>query len=143
MRTLILISIVVASLLSCQQHKQTDDKVIIESLMQQQEMAWNKGDIEGFMNPYWKSDSLVFIGSRGLNFGWQTVLDNYKKSYPNTSAMGKLTFKNELYRPLNQDYYWVAGKWTLHRTNDTLTGHYTLVWKKIKNNWFIISDHSS
>lgn len=143
MKMRLFISILFISLLSCQQSKPNQAKAAIENIMQQQQIAWNNGDIEGFMAPYWQNDSLVFIGSRGLNYGWHTVLNNYKKSYPDQSAMGTLTFKNQLYRPLDQGYFWVAGQWTLHRDNDTLSGHYTLVWKKIKNTWFIISDHSS
>jgi hypothetical protein len=120
-----------------------DARVEIERLMKKQEAAWNRGDIDAFMASYWQNDSLVFIGKRGLTYGWQPVLDNYKKSYPDRAAMGTLTFKNELYRPFGENNYWVAGQWTLYRDRDTIGGHYTLVWQKIDGQWLIISDHSS
>ena len=129
-------------LLSCSPN---DKKVATEinAIMQTQEGAWNQGDIEAFMEPYLHNDSLVFIGSKGLNFGWQKVLDNYKSSYPTPIEMGNLKFKNKLFRPLGNQHFWVAGAWTLYREKDTLSGHYTLVWERKNNTWVIISDHSS
>ncbi|MBC7774130.1 MAG: DUF4440 domain-containing protein, partial [Phycisphaerae bacterium] len=71
---------------------QSADHQAIRRVMAEQEAAWSRGDLEGFMAGYWKSDSLRFIGSKGLTYGWQQTLDNYKKGYPNLDAMGKLTF---------------------------------------------------
>ena len=115
----------------------------INTLMNQQEAAWNEGDIEGFMKPYYKSDTLLFIGSRGLTYGWLNVIANYKSSYPDKDSMGMLKFENKLMRPLGKDHFWVAGQWNLYRKSDTLSGHYTLVWAFINGKWVIISDHSS
>lgn len=115
----------------------------IQTIMGNQEEAWNAGDLNAFMQPYWNSDSLLFIGSRGPTYGWQTTLDNYKKTYPTPEKMGRLKFENFTMKPLNHSHYWVAGKWTLFRHTDTLTGHYTLLWKRTKTGWKIISDHSS
>jgi ketosteroid isomerase-like protein len=128
---------------ACNQQAQHGAKAAIAQTMNAQEDAWNSGDLNGFMKAYWHHDSLVFIGSRGLTYGWNTVLNNYKKSYPNQAAMGHLTFHNQLFRDLRNGHYWVAGQWTLHRKTDTLSGHFTLVWKKIDGHWLIISDHSS
>ena len=76
------------------QYKIIDPKLIISEKMEQQEDSWNNGNINEFMKHYWKSDSLCFVGKKGLNKGWQTTLDNYLKSYPNTKEMGKLKFFN-------------------------------------------------
>lgn len=118
---------------------------IIENKMDVQEKAWNIGDLDGFMNPYWKSDSLMFIGKNGIKLGWQTTLTNYKKSYPNKKEMGQLTFKNIDYKIINHQSILVTGKWFLTRNVDlgNLSGHYTLLLKKIKNDWVIVYDHSS
>lgn len=115
----------------------------ISKLMQEQEAAWNNGDLNAFMQAYVQSDSLVFIGSRGLNYGWETTLSNYKKSYPDKEKMGTLKFENEKLELLNPNAAWAAGKWNLYRTADTLSGSYMLVWKKIDSVWKIIADHSS
>jgi len=115
----------------------------IEALMKAQEQAWNSGDLEGFMQPYWKSDSLLFIGKSGITYGWKTVLDNYKKGYPDGAAMGKLHFEIVQKNRLSRDYCQVIGKWTLIRENDQPSGHFTLIWKRIEGEWKIINDHSS
>lgn len=115
----------------------------ITSKMDKQQIAWNNGDLESFMIPYWKSDSLQFIGKRGINYGWQKTLDNYRKSYPDKEAMGRLQFTNLQKEVIDSSNVFVVGKWELFRTADTLGGHYTLFWKKINGDWVIIADHSS
>ena len=125
---------------------QVDEKEVfahIDSLMNLQETAWNEADLEGFMQSYWKSDSLCFIGSSGLRRGWTTTLSNYQKSYPDAAAMGRLKFENLRHELLNEEACTVIGKWTLYRTNDTLSGNYSLIWQIKENQWKITSDHSS
>ncbi|MGZ3845495.1 MAG: YybH family protein [Flavisolibacter sp.] len=124
-------------------HSQSKDEQEIRQLLATQTKAWNKGDIEGFMQTYWKSDSLMFIGKSGVHFGWQETLNNYKKSYPDTTAMGKLSFDIITIKKLSPDYHYVVGKWMLKRSIGDLSGHYDLLLKKIKGKWNIISDHSS
>jgi ketosteroid isomerase-like protein len=126
---------------SCQAQSSLEQ---ISKNMAEQEASWNKGDVEAFMAHYWKSDSLKFIGSKGLTYGWQQTLENYKKGYPDKSAMGQLTFTNHEIRPVGDDYVYVVGKWELAREElDDLSGHYTLLWQLIDGHWVIISDHSS
>ncbi len=108
-----------------------------------QEVAWNKGDLEGFMQGYLHSDSLCFIGSRGLTRGWDQTLANYKKGYATREAMGTLTFTIISVDQLSKKSAFVIGKWHLKREKDELSGHYTLLWKKIKGKWVIVADHSS
>lgn len=116
----------------------------ISSNMAEQEASWNRGDVEAFMTHYWRSDSLKFIGSKGLTYGWQQTLDNYKKGYPDKSAMGQLTFTNHEIREVGDVYTYVIGKWELEREElEDLSGHYTLLWQLIDGRWVIISDHSS
>ena len=126
-------------------HAQTTGKAAksILSVMDQQEKAWNKGDLSAFMEGYWKSDSLCFIGSRGLTHGWTQTLENYKKGYPNTDAMGQLKFTIVSVQQLSKKSAYVIGKWQLTRTKGDIGGHYTLLWKKIKGKWVIVADHSS
>lgn len=115
----------------------------INQIMTAQEKAWSSGNMESYMQPYWNSDSLIFIGKRGMTYGWNTTLSNYKKSYKNSDEMGKLVFKNHKMESLSKDGAWVAGAWTLFRTADTLKGSYLLIWEKIDGEWKIIADHSS
>ncbi len=118
------------------------EKEQILKIMNIQEQAWNNADLEGFMQAYWKSDELKFIGKSGIKYGWQLTLDNYKKSYPDKAAMGTLHF-DVLQVEIVKDTAFVLGKWQLSRVEDTLKGFYTLYWRKIEGQWKIIIDHSS
>ena len=122
---------------------QSKNESEILRLLAGQTEAWNRGDIEGFMQTYWKSDSLLFIGKSGVNRGWQNTLNNYKRGYPDTAAMGKLSFDIIHIKKLSSKYYYVVGKWMLARTIGDLSGHYDLLLKKIKGRWYIVADHSS
>jgi uncharacterized protein (TIGR02246 family) len=122
---------------------QSNEEKAIRQILTTQTQSWNHGDIEGFMQTYWKSDSLMFISKSGVHFGWEETLNNYKKSYPDTTAMGKLSFDIITVKKLSSEYYYVVGKWMLKRTIGDLSGHYDLLLKKIKGNWYIIADHSS
>ena len=110
--------------------------------MEIQETAWNNGDVRGFMEYYWKSDSLKFIGSKGITYGWQKTFDNYLKGYPNKDAMGILTFTLLETRQLSRNIIYVIGKWELKKDKPT-GGHFSLLWQKINHKWVIVADHTS
>lgn len=116
---------------------------IIRQTMAAQEVAWNRADLVGFMHGYWQSDSLKFIGSRGLTYGWDKTLANYQASYPNAEAMGTLVFTIIKVDVLSKRDAYVIGKWALQRKKGDLSGHFTLLWKKIDKRWVIVADHSS
>ena len=122
---------------------QSKNETQIREQLKKQTESWNQGNIEAFMETYWKSDSLLFIGSSGINRGWQNTLNNYKKGYPDTVAMGKLAFDIIMVKKLSSKYYYVVGKWMLTRSIGNLSGHYDLLFRKIKGRWYIIADHSS
>lgn len=132
-------------LLACNEKtaQEPDVKKEILSLMQQQAEDWSRGDLEAFMMPYWNSDSLMFIGSKGINYGYQKVLENYRKAYPGPEGMGQLVFDIKDVEPLNEEFVWVVGHWQLNRDADTLKGMYTLLWQFIDGEWNIVADHSS
>lgn len=132
-----------AILISAISFAQSKDELAIRKVLSDQTAAWNRGDAEAFMQGYWKSDSLMFIGKSGVTWGWQKTLENYKKGYPDTAAMGKLSFDLILVKQLSPDYFYIVGKWKLHRSIGDLSGHYDLVFRKIKGEWVIVSDHSS
>jgi len=121
------------------------DRARILERMSAQEAAWNAGDLDGFMAAYWRSDSLLFVGSRGPSRGWDTTLDNYRRSYPDRTAMGQLTFGMEELTFAGQDHALMLGSWRLDRTEglDTLSGWFSLVWERKQGDWVIVRDHSS
>lgn len=122
-------------------NNETEKNAII-TVMNQQEQDWNAGNIEGFMEGYWQSDSLLFIGKNGMKYGWETTLNNYKKSYPDKKTMGKLTF-DIIKLEVNNNVAYMLGKWSLVRATDNPNGHFTLYWKKINDQWKITIDHTS
>src|SRR3954468_21043691 len=95
---------------------QNKDEQAIREVMNKQVNAWNSGDIDAFMTTYWKNDSLLFVGSKGPIYGWQTTLESYKKSYPDTATMGKLHFEILRIQFLSYNYGFVLGKWHLTRS---------------------------
>jgi ketosteroid isomerase-like protein len=122
---------------------QSKDETAIRKLLGEQTRAWNRGDLEAFMKGYWENDSLMFIGKSGITYGWKNTLSNYKKGYPDTTAMGRLLFDILLVKQLSPEYYHVTGKWHLQRSNGDLGGYFTLLFRKINGDWVIIADHSS
>jgi len=115
----------------------------IKKVLFAQQAAWNQGNLEAFMEGYWQSEQLSFIGTRGVTKGWITTLENYKKGYPNLDAMGKLKFDIEEIRSLSSDCCLMIGQYTLTRKEDTPSGFFSLIWQKINGEWVITSDHTS
>lgn len=115
----------------------------VKNVLEKQCQEWNKGSIDGFMDSYWKSDSLLFIGKRGLQKGWQTTCDNYKKSYDSPAAMGKLSLNILHFDQINAEECFLICEWRLQREVGNLQGYSSIRLKKILGQWKIISDHSS
>lgn len=122
---------------------QTKNQIAIANVLATQQTAWNNGNIDAFMQGYWHSDSLMFIGKSGVTYGWLNTLNTYKKGYPDAAAMGKLQFTLLNINKINATNYYVVGKWNLQRTIGNVGGHFTLFFKRIKKQWLIIADHSS
>ena len=120
----------------------TDSQEITDTFMKTKD-SWNMGDLEGFMNAYWNSEDLLFVGSRGPTYGYAATLANYQKAYPGIQAMGQLEYEViDLYQ-IDTHTAFMVGKYILTRDDVVESGYYTLVWQKINDKWFIISDHSS
>jgi len=127
----------------CMFYCKAQDKKTIVSLLETQRLAWNRGDLEAYMQGYWHSDSLLFVGKSGPKYGWQTTLDNYKKGYPDKAAMGQLAFDILKVQLLDKTNAFVLGAWHLKREQDAPGGYFTLLLRKIKGVWIVIADHSS
>lgn len=122
---------------------QEDPAHIIRKILANQTAMWNKGNLDEFMKGYWQNDSLLFVGKNGPTYGYNKTLHNYRKSYPDTASMGKLAFTILQLKPLANNIWFVLGKWQLTRSVGNISGHYTLLFKKINREWVIIVDHSS
>jgi hypothetical protein len=140
MRRIILLTLVMNTVMAFAQNNDAR-KIVVEN-MKIQETAWNNADIAGFMKYYWKSDSLKFIGSKGITYGWQKTYDNYVKGYPTKEAMGILTFTIKETTQLSETSMYVIGQWEL-RKEKPAGGYFTLLWKNINGQWVIVADHTS
>lgn len=143
MKKIVLLLLLLGNLAPLRAQKPDRDVLAIRAVMQAQQDAWNRGDLEAFMQGYWQSDSLRFIGSQGLGYGWQNTLDSYRRNYGSPELMGQLTFTIISVELLSKRSAFVIGKWHLARKAGNLSGHYTLLWKKIQGKWLIVADHSS
>lgn len=115
----------------------------IRAVMEMQVAAWNRGDIEGFMDGYARSSETVFVSGDAVTRGWQTVLDRYKKGYDSREKMGTLSFSDLEITPLGKDSAVVLGSWKLIRAKDTPHGRFTLIFRKTAPGWRIVHDHTS
>ena len=122
---------------------QSAAEVEIRKVLANQTESWNRGDLENFMNGYWKNDSLTFVGKDGITYGYQNTLNNYKKNYANKDQMGSLHFKLLHINKLSDEYYQVIGQWHLFRKVGDVSGYFTVLFRKIQNKWLMVSDHSS
>jgi len=138
-----LVFILLMGVISCQETTNSSDEIAIREVLQKAESAWNAGNLVNYMNSYWQSDSLMFVGGKTISYGWKTTLLRYQKSYPNKAAMGKLSFSNIRIIFKDKKTALIMGKWKLEGIEGNPEGRYTLIFKKISGGWKIIYDHSS
>ena len=119
------------------------DKEAVLKLLETQRLDWNRGDIDGFMRGYWKSDSLLFVGREAPEYGWQSTIDRYKKAYPNKAAMGQLTFEVFQVRLIDANNAFIFGGWHLKLEKSAPGGYFTLWFRKMNGEWKIVVDHTS
>jgi beta-aspartyl-peptidase (threonine type) len=123
---------------------QTDkEPLAIRKVMDDQAVAWNKGDIDGFMKGYWQSEKLTFVSGAEVTRGWQQTLDRYKKSYNSRAKMGTLTFSDLEFIVVQKDTAVVLGSWALAGPPEKPHGKFTLTFRKFKEGWRIVMDHTS
>ncbi|TKC12219.1 DUF4440 domain-containing protein [Pedobacter polaris] len=141
MKKIILFIILIAAL-NANAQKPTDKQDIL-NVLEKQRSDWNRGDIEAYMQGYWKNDSLLFVGKSGPTYGWQKTLENYKKGYPDKATMGVLTFGIKKVDFLTKDKAFVLGSWNVKQEKGELKGYFTLILRKIDGIWKVVVDHSS
>ena len=115
----------------------------IRAVLQTQQEAWNRGDIDSFMNGYARTDSTVFVSGDEVMRGWQTVRDRYLKKYSDRAKMGTLTFSDLEIEQLGPDSAVALGRWELKRASDNPHGRFTLILRKTSDGWRIVHDHTS
>ncbi|HYO98593.1 MAG TPA: nuclear transport factor 2 family protein [Pyrinomonadaceae bacterium] len=117
-----------------------EDVAAIRAVLDSQAAAWNRGDIEGYMDGYERADETTFISGNTVTRGWQTVHDRYKKSYDTREKMGTLAFSELEIKPLSEFYANVTGRWQLTRAKDTPQGRFALIFRRTSAGWRIAQD---
>lgn len=115
----------------------------VRAVLDAQVAAWNRGDLEGFMEGYARSPKTTFVSSDAVTRGWQTVRDRYARKYDSREKMGTLTFSEVEITPLGDDAAIVLGSWSLKRREDQPHGKFTLLFRKLPEGWRIVLDHTS
>ena len=118
-------------------------RAAVEAVLRAQEDAWNRGDIDAFVDHYWKSDSLTFSSGGKTTRGWTDTLNRYRSRYPTPEKMGHLTLSALETTPLGDSAALVLGQWSLDRASEPISGNFSLVLRKFDNRWQIVHDHTS
>lgn len=142
----IFIIITIGPYLSCIQEETRNRQPIkkeILLILDNQVQSWNQFDIEGYMAGYWISDSLRFASGKSISYGWQNTLNGYKSRYNTPEAIGHLDFSDIDITILSDDAALVFGRYQLKRKGDALSGLFTLIFRKKKEGWRIVADHTS
>jgi ketosteroid isomerase-like protein len=136
-------SCVVAAILGSTSLSAQSPRSEIGAVLKMQQEAWNRGDIDAFMNGYWRSDETVFVSGDKVIRGWQKVMNRYKKKYSDRAKMGTLTFSEIEITPLSADAAVALGRWELERAGDHPHGRFTLIFRRFSKGWKIVHDHTS
>ena len=122
-----------------------DAKIIaaVRAVLEAQKASWNRGDIAGYMDGYDRSPNTTFVSGDNVSRGWQTVHDRYQKNYNSREKMGTLTFSELEVTVVSKDAAVMIGRWHLSRANDEPHGRFTLIFRKTKQGWRIVHDHTS
>lgn len=142
---LIVAAVVATSQSSCAQSGESEKQsaanaAAIRAVLDAQAAAWNKGDIEGYMDGYERAETIIFISGDSITRGWQTVHDRYKKAYDTPEKMGTLAFSELEIKPLSEFYASVTGRWQLTRAKDTPHGRFALIFRRTNAGWRIVQD---
>lgn len=143
-KIIVLAAVVLLTLSTPAQNRENAKSIAaIRTVLDAQAAAWNRGDIEAYMDGYERSPDTVFVSGDRVTRGWQTVLERYQKTYDTREKMGVLTFSDVEITPLSKDAAIVLGRWHLKRSKDEPHGRFTLLFRKTKAGWRIVHDHTS
>jgi ketosteroid isomerase-like protein len=139
----VICNILVVALVCAEPEQPPNSVAEIQSVLTAQQDAWNRGDIDAFMNGYARSPSTVFVSRDDVSRGWETVRDRYRVKYSDRAKMGTLSFSDTEVTMLSPDAAAVLGRWKLKRANDEPHGRFTLIFKRLPEGWRIVHDHTS
>lgn len=150
MKNILVLSLLLTFFMAINVDAQNDKtSAAIRKVMDDQAVAWNRGDLEGFMQGYWKSEKMTFVSGTNVARGWQQALDRYKKGYDTKEKMGTLSFTDLEITVLSKDSAVVLGSWKVatitgkDKAAKDSAGKFTLIFRKFKDGWKVVHDHTS
>ncbi len=138
-------ALLTAQALPDQLHTLTREELDILKVLTKQEDNWNAGNLDAFATGYKNSPDTLFVG-RQISRGYEQMLADYKKGYPNKEAMGTLSFSGLEPHVLDAHYAVVLGHYRVDRSKKaggTAEGLFSLVLEKTPEGWKIIVDHTT
>jgi beta-aspartyl-peptidase (threonine type) len=116
----------------------------LEAQFERSAVAWNSGDLAGFMEDYARDSLTTYMGARAPVYGWATIRDRYAPSFQPGARRDSLRFERFAVRPLSPTLALVTARFILHRGDSvTASGPFTLVMERRPDGWKILHDHTS
>ncbi len=115
----------------------------LQDILNEQVDAWNRGDLEGFMDYYWRSQDMEFISGTTIHRGWQATMERYKRKYPTKEAMGRLDFDDLRVTAMDKAEAEATGRWRVRAGRKTSRGGFELKFRRIERRWLIVRDHTT
>ena len=133
---------------ACSQHSKPKfdpkaEEVAIRAVISAEQIAWNNGDIDAFMEGFWKSDSLQFISARGLSRGWEATRENYIKGFPERSSMGTVSYQILSLTPLAPNIFILTSRYEITQEIGKREGIFTAIFRKVNGKWLAVHYHAS
>jgi ketosteroid isomerase-like protein len=135
---------VVGCRIEIEQEGDSDVQGAVERMLAASAKAWNRGEIEGFMDDYVRSSNTTYIGASGLLVGYDRIRDRYAPLFDTGAHRDSLKFGDVRVRRLGAVEALATARWTLFQADSiTASGPFTLVLRHTSSGWKIIHDHSS
>ncbi len=147
-KAVIAITIMISAIAVCTSAKQkvaSEPEVReIRDVLDRQVQAWNRHDLEGFMQGYWHSPDLTFYSGGTVVSGWEETLGRYRNRYQSAgNEMGHLEFTIVKVELLGPRAAFVRGRFHLKMTSNESSGLFTLTFRRFGDGWKIVHDHTS
>ena len=144
MRWLAVVSCLTVSACSPRRTFDEDDRRAVVEVLERQRDAWNRGDLDGYMEGYARTPALVFTSGGKIRRGWDEARAAYQQRYgQDRSGMGQLAFEIVDVQPVGADAAIVLGRWRLTDTPQAGGGVFSVILERRPEGWRIVHDHTT
>ena len=116
----------------------------IAAMLEESAVAWNRGDLDGFMASYLADTATVFVTADSAHRGFAWIRARYAPRFAPEAARDSLRFERIAARALGPEHAVATAHYVLMRGDSvTATGPFTIVLRRTPAGWKIIHDHTS